>query len=1171
MAQNFLSQIYANHGIRIDDALQDGTGLPGTAGQILSSNATGVSWIDPSALPAGAAETVEIQVKNTSGGILTKGTPVYIKPSTSAIDRVEVAAADAGDSTKMPAVGLLAQDLNNQATGTAITGGMLTNFTTDPIDGSTPTSNDTVYVKVGGGLTLTKPTGATGLIQNIAKVGKVSGGNSGSLVVSSILRTNDVPNLPTGRIWVGDGNSVASTVVFIDETNGFFGINNATPTAQLDVTGKVNFEDLKLDGELLDQFNSPGANGMILQSLKLGPTNPQGINWVSAGQIVVTGIQENNNTAFIDVTATGLGAGYVTGPVTISAELSAGGTPTSANFLRGDNTWATAVTGLTVGNSNFINLSNVGTATVPDITATLSATGTPTNTTFLRGDNTWAIPAGGGTVTSVNSGTGISVDNTDPDNPIVNNTNPDQTVVLNQGNNITITGTYPNFTIAAADAPAQLVTSVNTQVGAVILDTDDIAEGTNLYFTDARVAANSAVTANTAKLTANTTNVTAAGALMDSEITNLSQVKAFDSSDYLASSVTTITAQQAADIVTNNAKNTDQTVTLTEGQNVTITGTYPNFTIASEDVVGAVNSVNGQVGTVVLDTGDISENGNLYFTEARTSSNADVLANTAARHNAVTLGTANGLSLSSQQISLDLSSSTTNGALSSADWNNFNNKTNNTGTVTSVTVNSGSGLSGSGTVTSTGTITLSHADTSAQTSVDNTGATVIQDVTLDTYGHVTGLASKTITLGDLGYTGATNANYITNNNELINGAGYTTNVGDITGVTAGTGISGGGTSGTVTVALDFNELTIGGTLVGTDYLIAENGGAENRQLISSIPLSIFNNNAGWTSNVGDITGVTAGTNLTGGGTSGSVTLNMATGGIGAGTYGSTANGTKIDNITVDAYGRVTGITTGVTGDGDITGVTAGTNLTGGGTSGTVTLNLAATPSVTGINIGNQIQLKESADRADLLEITSVTSGYAGIQIRNSSNEQRWSLMADGNVFGIYDDENNEWSLISTENAGIALYHNGVLKFETTTAGATLTGDLTVTGGDIVLSGTGRIQGIDTVSASTDAANKAYVDASFSNYNTSVISTSTNASKNTLYVLKANLTLTLPSTPVAGDSIKISNLSGVATCIVARNGKNIMATATNLTLDDAVASFELVYTDATNGWVIIGAN
>ena len=40
---------------------------------------------------------------------------------------------------------------------------------------------------------------------------------------------------------------------------------------------------------------------------------------------------------------------------------------------------------------------------------------------------------------------------------------------------------------------------------------------------------------------------------------------------------------------------------------------------------------------------------------------------------------------------------------------------------------------------------LSHADTSSQTSVDNTGATFIQDVTLDTFGHVTGLASVTVT------------------------------------------------------------------------------------------------------------------------------------------------------------------------------------------------------------------------------------------------------------------------------------------------------------------------------------------------------------------------------------------------------------------------------------------
>ena len=41
--------------------------------------------------------------------------------------------------------------------------------------------------------------------------------------------------------------------------------------------------------------------------------------------------------------------------------------------------------------------------------------------------------------------------------------------------------------------------------------------------------------------------------------------------------------------------------------------------------------------------------------------------------------------------------------------------------------------------------------------------------------------------------------------------------------------------------------------------------------------------------------------------------------------------------------------------------------------------------------------------------------------------------------------------------------------------ATFSGDITVSGGDITLGGTGRIQGIDTVSAGTDAANKTYVD------------------------------------------------------------------------------------------------
>ena len=146
-------------------------------------------------------------------------------------------------------------------------------------------------------------------------------------------------------------------------------------------------------------------------------------------------------------------------------------------------------------------------------------------------------------------------------------------------------------------------------------------------------------------------------------------------------------------------------------------------------------------------------------------------------------------------------------------------------------------------------------------------------------------------------------------------------------VTAGAGLSGGGSPTGGAVTLSVNTATIQSRVSGTCA-----AGSSIRTIAADGTVSCQTD----TNSGGTITGVTAGGGLNGGGNAGAVTLSVDTTVIQARVAGTCTAGNSIRAIAAD--GSVT-CQADTNSGGTITGVTAGTGLSGGGTSGAVTLSV----------------------------------------------------------------------------------------------------------------------------------------------------------------------------------------------------------------------------------------
>jgi cytoskeletal protein CcmA (bactofilin family)/predicted nucleic acid-binding Zn-ribbon protein len=219
-----------------------------------------------------------VQVKNTSGAPMTRGQAVHVTGSTGN-NTFQIELADASDPTKMPAIGIVYEDIPINGQGAVVTFGRANGIS--GISGYT--NGDTLYVASGtpGGLTNVKPYGVDlDLIQN---VGVVVNNSGGVMFVTGIGRSNDIPN---ARI-ITDYNDMQYVYVN-SENNDLKKI--ASPNLNIPLTTAVS------------SSSNSAANAVTLRGVSI--TSGDGFH----GDLVVAGnVTVDTNTFKVDAEANRVG------------------------------------------------------------------------------------------------------------------------------------------------------------------------------------------------------------------------------------------------------------------------------------------------------------------------------------------------------------------------------------------------------------------------------------------------------------------------------------------------------------------------------------------------------------------------------------------------------------------------------------------------------------------------------------------------------------------------------------------------------------------------------------------------------------------------------------------------------------------------------------------------
>lgn len=196
------------------------------------------------------------RVRNDSGATMVKGTPAVVKGNIGGVVTVEP--AKASDSTKMPAVYVLLEDIADNAGGEVASYGVIKD-----IDTSLYSVGTKLYVAPAGTWTATEPTG-TNIVQAYATV-QVSSATKGQILVQNL--GNDESNFPENTNIATDNLTIAGT----RDINMYssYGVLNFQKSAFVDllsingITGTVHVKGIfKVD--------SPSVSGGYIQLEEYG-------------------------------------------------------------------------------------------------------------------------------------------------------------------------------------------------------------------------------------------------------------------------------------------------------------------------------------------------------------------------------------------------------------------------------------------------------------------------------------------------------------------------------------------------------------------------------------------------------------------------------------------------------------------------------------------------------------------------------------------------------------------------------------------------------------------------------------------------------------------------------------------------------------------------------------